>query len=186
VERGIDDLVPGKPSIGIRGRDVADLSAPALGERDHRTGRGQRAGRLENRARRQGLELVDDKRQRSLDLEPADVGSAENVARVTRGNRNLGETENAEGKILAHVMADAAGSGGNAHQPDLPADVRRQRSGAFEPAHHRGTVPEQVHGNRGVLGDGPRPPRQLGHGRVIQIEGDAARADQAAAEAIAA
>src|SRR4029077_2882765 len=119
-----------------------DFAAPAFDERDRQM-IGPELPRLDpHRALRELVELGAEKVDRALDLQPADVGAGEDVARGPGGDGDVSETVVAGGMGLAHVALQTAGPARDAHEAELPSDAVVDTPGVLKPRHHGGRVPE--------------------------------------------
>src|SRR5450830_69326 len=186
VEGRIGDLVAREAAGRVRHRDVADFPAPAFRERHNERVRSHCPGFGTGSPRRKLVELLEDERDRLLDLEPADVGAGIDVPMMGRHHGKVDETIDARGKVVPHVPLDAARA---RRRPDKTHGfrvLRRDGSRLVEPLPHARRLPEKLHRFRDLAARYGDSGLQILDLRGEEVESDAAGPDETAPESRAA
>ena len=106
---------------------------------------------------------------------------------VVRGHRRkVNESVDPGGKVVPDVAKDAAGPRGWPDQSDLLRCFARDRAGILESLDHRRRVPEQLDGFRELFARAEQSRPQVVDLPRLEVEPDAARPDETAAESRAA
>src|ERR1019366_1662864 len=104
VEGRVHDFVASEAAFTVRERNMTDLAAPALNEADGKVVGLESQDVRPNRAIGEFVELTADERHRSLDFQPAHVGTGEDVAGLPGGDGDLSKTINARREVLPRVL----------------------------------------------------------------------------------
>src|SRR5579859_4918403 len=182
VHRRVHDLVGRESAVVARHRDVADLAAPAFHERRADAIRPERFALGAHRAFRKGIELISDERARTLDFEPPNIGSREDVTRVPRGDGDVCEPVYPVRVIVPHVAFEAARARSHADEPQRLGDFRRNDSGSLESGLHRRAIPKKLDGALHVARRSGESAFYLAATLVVDVEPEAARSYEAASE----
>ena len=154
--RRIDHLVCSYLTLGPGHRHMTYRAPPSLHQGDNALIRGQPARRCLLLPGRQVLQPGKDKGNRSFNFQPADKGSAMDIAGKPDRNWQTMVSITAGGDIHPIIYFPAAGPGGRSDQAKILCLLAAQSSGFFKPGHYRRSIPEQSSGlgNIDKQGDG--------------------------------